>query len=294
MNRWKGYLLIAAAAVCWGGVATVVKHLLNVHFDPLVIVQTRVTISCLLLLVYFLVKDPRQLVPAWRDIPLILLVGICGIAGSNYFYYFAIQESTVATAILIQYCAPILVALYATIVQRHRMSVFMAAAIVLAMSGIFLAVGGYNSGIMHATPKAMLYAFIAAIAYSVFNIAGKPLIKKYSVWRTLFLTLLAASLFWGILYPPQHLIAAHYSAAEWGAFAFVSLVSILIPFGCYFAGLHYIHPTQAIVTSTLEPIVAIVSEFLFLGSSMTLVQSAGAALVLGAIMLLHQKTTVAE
>jgi drug/metabolite transporter (DMT)-like permease len=290
MNRWKGYLLIAVAAVCWGGVATVVKHLLNIRFDPLVIVQTRVTISCLLLLGYFLLTDPHYLIPSWRDVPLIMFVGICGIAGSNYFYYFAIQESTVATAILIQYCAPILVALYAVVVQRRRMSAFSATAIVLAMAGIFLAVGGYDSSVLRATPKAMLYAFVAAIAYSIFNIAGKPLVQKYSVWRSMFFTLLAASLFWSVINPPQHLIAAHYPAADWGVLTFVSLVSILIPYGCYFAGLRYIQPTQAIVTSTLEPVVAIISEFIFLGSVMTGVQMLGAVCVLGAIIILQQKT----
>jgi drug/metabolite transporter (DMT)-like permease len=196
----------------------------------------------------------------------------------------------VATAILIQYCAPILVALYAVVVQRHRMSVFSVAAIVLAMAGIFLAVGGYDSSVLRATPKAMLYAFIAAIAYSIFNIAGKPLIKKYSVWRSMFFTLLAASLFWSVINLPQHLIAAHYPVADWGALTFVSLVSILIPFGCYFAGLRYIQPTQAIVTSTLEPVVAIFSEFIFLGSVMTGIQILGAVCVLGAIIILQQKT----
>ena len=97
-----------------------VKHLFNIQYPPLIIVQTRVSIAFIVLAVFFLITNPRILAFRMRDIPHFFVVGVCGIAGSNYFYYFAIKESNVATAIVVQYSAPIMVALYAIVVQHRK------------------------------------------------------------------------------------------------------------------------------------------------------------------------------
>ena len=41
-----------------------------------------------------------------------MVLGFAGIAGSNYFYYLALQKTTVATAIILQYLAPAFVLVY--------------------------------------------------------------------------------------------------------------------------------------------------------------------------------------
>ncbi len=289
MTRFRGYLLIACAALFWGGAATLVKHLLNLQYDPLIIVQTRVSIAFVLLAFYFVVRDRKQLRVRVRDLGLVFFVGICGVAGSNYFYYFAIHESSVATAILVQYTAPIIVALYATLIQRERLTWQKGGAVALCTIGLFFAVGAYDRAAIQATPRAILFAFIAAIAYAIFNIAGKPLTAKYSVWTTLTSVLGAATLFWLFINPPSRILAAHYSLSDWGTFGIVSLVSILLPYGCYFAGLRHILPTQAIITSTLEPVFAIGTSFVFLGATLGALQILGACLVLASIVLLQLK-----
>jgi drug/metabolite transporter (DMT)-like permease len=287
MRRWRGYILVAGAATCWGCAATFVKHLLNHHYDPFIIIQTRVTFSFILLICFFLITHRSILRISLKDLPLAAFVGICGIAGSNYFYYYAIQESTVAAAILIQYTAPVMVALYATIVQKEHFPLTKGLAIALSVAGIFFAVGGYDAASMQATPKAILFAFIAAVAYSIFNIAGKSLIRKYRTWTTLTISLGFASLFWGVLNTPGEILSAGYSIGDWMNFLLVSLISILLPYSLYFSGLKILQPTQAIITSTLEPIVAIVSESLFLGILIGLPQLGGAIGVLAAIYVLQ-------
>jgi drug/metabolite transporter (DMT)-like permease len=47
-----------------------------------------------------------------RDLLQLFLLGILGVAVSNYFYYLAIQRTNVATAIILQYTAPVWVLLY--------------------------------------------------------------------------------------------------------------------------------------------------------------------------------------
>jgi drug/metabolite transporter (DMT)-like permease len=286
MKKLKGYFFIAIAATLWGASATIVKHLFNIQYPPLIIVQTRVSIAFAVLLVFFLVTNPRILAFRIRDVPHFFFVGVCGIAGSNYFYYFAIKESNVATAIVVQYSAPIMVALYAIIVQHEKMTRFKLLSLIFSTVGIFLAVGGLN-GLLVANHKGIVLALAAAVSYAIFNLAGKPLTKKYSVWPSLVFTLGAATLFWMIVQPPQTILASGYSFADWKVFTLVSTTSILVPYSFYFFGLQYLSPTRAIITSTLEPVVAIATEFIFLGGTMGSLQVVGAVLVIGSIILLE-------
>jgi len=286
MKQLKGYFFIAIAATLWGASATVVKHLFNIQYPPLIIVQTRVSIAFAVLAVFFLITNPRILAFKMRDVPHFFFVGVCGIAGSNYFYYFAIKESNVATAIVVQYSAPIMVALYAIIVQHEKMTRFKLLSLIFSTVGIFLAVGGLN-GLLVANHKGIVLALAAAVSYAIFNLAGKPLTKKYSVWPSLVFTLGAATLFWMIVQPPQTILASGYSFADWKVFTLVSTTSILVPYSFYFFGLQYLSPTRAIITSTLEPVVAIATEFIFLGGTMGSLQVVGAVLVIGSIILLE-------
>jgi drug/metabolite transporter (DMT)-like permease len=286
MKKLKGYFFIAIAATLWGASATIVKHLFNIQYPPLIIVQTRVSIAFAVLAVFFLIANPRILAFRIRDVPHFFFVGVCGIAGSNYFYYFAIKESNVATAIVVQYSAPIMVALYAILVQHEKMTRFKLLSLIFSTVGIFLAVGGLN-GLLVANHKGIVLALAAAVSYAIFNLAGKPLTKKYSVWPSLVFTLGAATLFWMIVQPPQTILASGYSFADWKVFTLVSTTSILVPYSFYFFGLQYLSPTRAIITSTLEPVVAIATEFIFLGGTMGSLQVVGAVLVIGSIILLE-------
>ena len=65
-------------------------------------------------------------------------------------------------------------------------------------------------------------------------------------------------------------------AASSGRFMLVfSLVSVLGPFSCYFAGLQYLEPTRAVVVSCLEPVFSIVIAAIALGELLRPLQTVG-------------------
>jgi probable blue pigment (indigoidine) exporter len=69
--------------------------------------------------------------------------------------------------------------------------------------------------------------------------------------------------------------------------AVFSLLSVLGPFSCYFAGLQHLEPTRAIVASCLEPVFSIVIAALVLGELLRPLQTLGIVLVLVAIVLIQ-------
>jgi drug/metabolite transporter (DMT)-like permease len=87
--------------------------------------------------------------------------------------------------------------------------------------------------------------------------------------------------------PPWKIVAAHYGRGQWEFMLVFSLVSVLAPFSCYFAGLQHLEPTRAIVASCLEPVFSILIAALALGELLRPLQTVGIVLVLIAIVLIQ-------
>jgi probable blue pigment (indigoidine) exporter len=66
-----------------------------------------------------------------------------------------------------------------------------------------------------------------------------------------------------------------------------SVLSVLLPFSCYFAGLQHLEPTRAVVVSCLEPVFSILLAAVILGELLHPVQTVGILLVLAAIVLIQ-------
>jgi drug/metabolite transporter (DMT)-like permease len=84
------------------------------------------------------------------------------------------------------------------------------------------------------------------------------------------------------------ILNANYSIEDWKVFGIIALISILVPYSLYYYGLKHIQSSKAIIISTLEPVVAIFSEWLFLNGKMGMIQMFGAVLVIAAIVVLQR------
>jgi DME family drug/metabolite transporter len=297
----RGYFYIASAAFLWGisatlGRAAFTGHLLPggaslgaslAKIDPLILSQSRATLSLAVLLPVLLARRGASAlrVPA-RDLVQFFLLGILGVAVSNYFYYLAIQRTNVATAIILQYTAPVWVLLYTAVRGAQRPSLRRSAAVGLAVAGCALAVGFVGSR-LRLDAIGIAAALLAAFSFAFYNVGGHSLLARYDRWKVLLWVLVSTSTFWIFVNPPWKIVAAHYGRGQWGFMLVFSLVSVLGPFSCYFAGLQHLEPTRAIVASCLEPVFSIVIAALVLGELLRPMQTVGIVLVLVAIVLIQ-------
>jgi drug/metabolite transporter (DMT)-like permease len=296
----RGYLYIASATFLWGISATLGRAVFTGHplfgaipldaslknIDPLILSQSRATLSLAVLLPVLLVRRGAASlrVPA-RDLLQFFLLGILGVAASNYLYYLAIQRTNVAIAIILQYTAPVWVLLYTVARGGQRPSLRRSAAVALAVAGCALVVGFVGAGRLDAI--GVTAALLAAFSFAFYNVGGHKVLARYDRWKVLLWVLVASSTFWIFVNPPWRIVAAHYGREQWGFLAVFSLVSVLAPFSCYFAGLQYLEPTRAIVASCLEPVFSILLAAIVLGELMRPMQTAGIVLVLVAIVLIQ-------
>jgi len=260
--------------------------------DPLILSQSRTTFSLLVLLPLLVALRGWQGIKLpTRDLAYCLLLGTLGVAVSNYFYYVAIQRTNVATAIIVQYTAPVWVLLYVVARRQQKLSAQKVTAVALAVTGITLVIGvlGSPSGFaLHLDPYGLMAALLASFSFAFYNIGGHGILTRHDRWRVLVWTLTAAAVFWLIVNPPWKIVAAHYALAQW-LFLFVfSMLSVLGAFSLYFLGLQHLEPTRAIIASCLEPVFSILLAALLLGEVLRPLQILGIVLVLAAIVIVQR------
>jgi drug/metabolite transporter (DMT)-like permease len=297
-KTYRGYLYIGAAALSWAIAATLGRAAFTGRLlpggealrpiDPLILSQSRTTFSFLVLLaVLQLARRGRGLRLPRADLGRIFLLGVLGVAASNYFYYLAIQRTNVATAITLQYTAPVWVLLYLVARGLHKPTLQRVAAVALAVTGIALVIGLFASRGFRMDTVGVTAAVLAAFSFAFYNVGGHGILARYDRWTVLLYTTLSASLFWMVVNPPWKIAAAHYSSMQWIFLAVFALISVLAPFSFYFAGLQHLEPSRAIVVSCLEPVFSIVLASLVLGEVMRPAQIAGIVLVLVAIVVVQ-------
>jgi drug/metabolite transporter, DME family len=225
-----------------------------------------------------------------RDLIQCLTLGMLGVAASNYFYYVAIQRTSVAIAIIVQYTAPVWVLIYVVARRQQKLTLQKVAAVGIAITGIALTIGIFHSGSavpLHIDSYGLFAALLASFSFAFYNVAGHSVLARYDRWRVLVWTLTSASVFWLFVNPPWKILAAHYVFAQWGFLFVFSMISVLAAFSLYFLGLQYLEPTRAIIASCLEPVFSIVLAAALLGEGLRPIQTLGIVLVLAAIVIVQ-------
>jgi drug/metabolite transporter (DMT)-like permease len=255
--------------------------------DPLVLAQARTSFSLLVLLPVLLLTRGRTLALPKADLYRAIVLGILGVAASNYLYYLAIQKTNVAIAIIIQYTAPAWVLLYLASRGRTKATLPRVAAVILAILGCTLVIGLIGRGRFEVNAVGLVAAILASLSFAFYNVSGHDILARYDRWKVLLYTLASAAAFWIIINPPWKIVAAHYDRGQW-LFLFVfAMTSVLLPFSLYFGGLQHLEPTSAIVTSCLEPVFTILIAAAALGEGLGGLQIIGVIAVLAATLLVQ-------
>ncbi|MBV8772811.1 MAG: DMT family transporter, partial [Deltaproteobacteria bacterium] len=208
-----GYGLIAAACLFWGfsaslGRAAFTGRLLPgsaiSRLNPTILSQARATFSFLALFaVLAAIRGIRSLRLPWTAVGRMFLLGVVGVAPSNYFYYLAIQRTNVATAIILQYTAPVWVLIYMVARGREKLELARFISVLLAIAGIALVLGVLGRGRLHFDKLGVLAALIAAFSFAFYNVYGHCLLGHYDRWTVLLYTTCSASVLWGMVHPPR-------------------------------------------------------------------------------------------
>ncbi len=286
--RRRGYAMVVGATVCWGIAAAGIKLLFREGgVDPLTLVAVRADLASLILFAVFFALAPARLRIGRREVLSAAFVGVGGLAINNFLYFEAIHLTSVATALLLQYQAPILVALYVALVQRQRISGRLILSLGLALAGCALVVRVYEPDVLRLNLLGVIAGLGTAVAFAFYIMASRAALRTMGAWTLLAYAYLFAGLAWGLVLPPWKILGQGFPLATWAAFLAIATFGTVVPFGLFISGLKYVSPTQASIVAMLEPAVAATAAYFLLGETLLPLQLLGGGLVLAGVILVQ-------
>jgi drug/metabolite transporter (DMT)-like permease len=285
-----GYAMVAVAAMLFALNGTVSKVVLASGIGSGELTEVRCAGALVGLALIAALTRPASLRIRVGELPLLVALGI-GLALVQWSYFFAIHRLDIGIALLIQYIAPILVALWARFVFHEHVRRRIWAALVLSLAGLTLIVEVWHGGRLSGPGVAA--CLVAAVTYAGYVLIAERGVRtrdpiSLSAWGFFF-----ATLFWTVAAPWWNFPAgrvgddvsllgnlASHHLPVWVLMLWVVVLGAIVPFGLIVGALRHISATRAGITAMLEPVVAIMVAWAWLGESLAPVQLSGAALTL--------------
>jgi len=284
---WPGYLLVAAAAISWGAQSAIAKLLLTSGSSPAALVSARTATAFLLMAAALGLADRRLLRTRPRELGHLALLGIVGMALSQYGYYAALTRIPVATTLLIIYTSPLFVLAGSALWDREPLRTGDVIAAVVTLAGAGLVVRAHSAGSLGFHAVGVMAAILSALTFAFYSLWARRMAPRVSPWTGLTYSLGCAAVFWIPVAPPWTFLSAEHPPRMWLSFAVVVVFGTLVPFGLYLAGLRWISAAHANITSTIEPVVAAAGAYVVLGEALVWPQLVGGLLVLSGVAALQ-------
>jgi drug/metabolite transporter (DMT)-like permease len=277
------------AAVLWASNGVVSKYLMNGGLSPFVLAQGRMTFGAILTVTWLLLTRPKTLIIRPRDIISFILLGSLGLAAVNCCYLSAISKIPTAAAILLEYLAPALIAVYAWWFMGERMGLTKIMALGLALGGCYLVVGGYNIDLLNLNRSGLIWGLGAAVTFAFYCVYSEYNLRSYSPWTMLCYALIAASMTFNLALGPAGLLTMGWDEKSWLLICYSVSIGTIVPFGIFAYGIDNLRATRATIISTFEPIAAGLIAYLWLGERLEGLQMLGGLGVLFAVFLIQKE-----
>lgn len=299
-----GYVLVWSAVVLWSVNATVAKVVLESGgLSALRLAEVRATGSGLLLLLFVALTRPEKLRLTRRDLAFFTIFGVFGLALVQFFYFVGIQHLEIGIALVIQYVAPVLVALWARFFVQEPVRRRLWVAIALSLGGLSLVVDLWSGVTLDGIGVAACLG--AAVAYALYILmADRSLQSGRDAYSLLAWGFAYASVFWAIAQPWWSFPGAPVSgdasllgrledtsAPVWLLLAYIVVLGTIVPFVLIVTALHHVPATRVTVIAMLEPALAAVVAFAWLGEELGGTQIVGGVVVLSGVVLAQTART---
>jgi drug/metabolite transporter (DMT)-like permease len=292
-----GYAMVLAAASLWAINGVISKVIIESGDVPAQrLTEVRTTGAFILLFLALALARPGNLRVRREELPVLLTFGVLGLAFVQWFYFEAISRLDIGVALLIQYVAPVLVALWARFVYHEPVRRRIWAALALSILGIALLVQLWEGLTLDGLGVAA--ALGSAITFAVYVLSAERAVLRRDPVSLVCYGFLLASIFWAIVQPLQSFPIGRVdesvsllgrledlSLPVWLLMTWMVVLGTIIPFALLAASLRHIPASRASITAMFEPVAATVFAYAWLGESLTAAQLVGALVVLAAIVL---------
>jgi drug/metabolite transporter (DMT)-like permease len=290
-----GYVYALLAAFLFGANGSVSKVIIQAGFSAMQLTQMRVLGAALISGLVLLIIDRKSFRLPPRQWPVVVVLGVVGVAMLQVTYALALELLPVGIALLLEYLAVLLVALVAFFVFKEKVRLRLWVAIAFVMVGLVVVAEIWASTL---NPIGVMWGLLAAVTLATYFLVGEKQLKTISPLALAFWTMTIAAVFWLPFSGWWELNESSFTTLAplgsepdsamvplWALLLWNVVLGSFAPFLLSLSGLKRLSATAAGIVATSEIAFAFVAAWLWLQESLSLLQVVGASIVLGGIVI---------
>lgn len=282
----RAFIFVILAGVLWGTSGIFVHYLAPLGFTSVQMSAMRSGVSAIALIGYALVADRSLFRISGRELLLFLLSGI-SLFGTGSAYYASLQLTSISTAVVLMYMAPVYVMLWSVAFFGERMTKTKAISVALMVVGCALVSGVAGGVILH--PLGLFLGFLSGVSYGSYNVITKILARRgveplrSALFTFIFTAVIAISLCSPLDFAEK--TAASPSAAI-PLIISIGLVTFVAPYVCYTHAMTVLDAGMTASLGIVEPLSATLFGVVCFSEKLDLSSIIGALMILVCVVML--------
>ncbi|HEX4177787.1 MAG TPA: EamA family transporter [Rhizomicrobium sp.] len=253
------------------------------------LVTMRLLFGGLTLLLISLAVRGKSVLAIWRQDALpVILFGLIGMMPVQYTYMASIDASNTATATVLQFTSPAMVAAWLAVTGQQRPGPRDIAAVALAMLGTFLLATHGRFGVLSISRLALFWGQLSAAAAAFNSLQPAGILKRYGAAVVAGWGMLVGGVALSVLHAPWK-VQGVWDGQAYGFFAFVLVFGTLLALYLFNTALAMIGAQKTILLTCAEPLSAAVLAVWWLGVRWSVMDWLGMACILVTIVLLAKE-----
>lgn len=289
---YKGFSLAIAAAILWGVSGTLAQFLfqkreINVEW----LITVRMLLSGICLLSFAKTSERAPIFKIWKtknDSLQLLAFSIFGMLAVQYTYFAAIKHSNAATATVLQYAGPIIIAIYLAFKHKRLPSLLELFAIILAIIGTFLLVTNGNINTLAISNTALFFGLASAVALAIYTLMPMTLLSKHKSSVVIGWSLLCGGIAFSFMKAPWD-IQGVWDTKTYLFTALIILFGTVFPFYFYLTSVKLIGGQKASLLASAEPLSATLLAVSWLHVPFSLWDWIGTFCIIATVFILSKK-----
>ena len=284
----RAFIYIIIAGVLWGTSGIFVKLLSPYGLDTLQITSLRGLVSALVMCGYALIFDRSAFRITLSELALLLGSGVAlYLTGACYFT--SMQMTSIATAVVLMYTAPVLVMIFSVAFLGERLTRLKTASVACMLVGCAL-VSGIIGGLKFDL-GGIAFGALSGISYAAYNVLTKIQMRRSVSPRTavvynfIFMSTIAVA----VSRPGKTVAIASETPLEVIPLAIgIGVLTFVLPYFLYTLAMRELPAGTTAALGIVEPMAATLFGFILFDEALDLFSGVGIVLILLAVFLLSR------
>ena len=284
----KGLLLGLSAAIFWGISGPLGQFIFQQRGINLEWLITMRLLCSGVGLLFLANRTKNNIFEIWhnkKDAIQLLVFSIFGIVAVQYTYFAAIKHSNAATATVLQYVAPLFIAIYLALKYRKLPSKIELLALFLAVVGTFLLVTGGNMDSLSISGLAFMLGIASAITLAFYTLQPKALLEKYNAASVVGWGMLIGGISFSFIKAPWVIVGV-WDLKALLSVTFIIVFATLIAFFAYLTAVKMIGGQKTSLIACAEPLVAVILSVIWLNTPFYIYEWIGSICIVSTVYLL--------